>query len=497
MLTRFYEARAYTPAWLEDGHPTRQAEEAVLLLERAAEKGLSSADYDAPLLAAKLTNLRAEQRATPSELALFDAALTLALLRYTTNLAHGRVNPRSLYLDLDSNKRNIDVVALLQRGIERNQVAAETEAAEPQLPMYAALKKSLAQYRRLAADQTLPVVPTAKSKVEPGATFAGIPQLQRRLVAFGDLDPAAPERDDGDKYDDELVNAVKRFQERHGLTADGVLGSATVQEVNRPLSERVRQIEMGIERIRWLPPAPAERFIVINIPRFKLLSFDGAIGTDRPLMEMDVIVGSAGRTPTPVFADQVEYVDFSPYWNVPRSITLKELLPKLKRDPGYLARQGMEIVGAGVTTSVDASTLAELERGTVRLRQRPGAKNALGGVKFVFPNRYDVYLHSTPAHELFSRTRRDFSHGCIRVEDPVAVAEFVLFDRPDWDAERIRRSMSLPEPVRVTLERPIPILIFYTTAVVDPQGRTHFLPDIYGHDKKLAEALNKAPTALP
>jgi murein L,D-transpeptidase YcbB/YkuD len=193
----------------------------------------------------------------------------------------------------------------------------------------------------------------------------------------------------------------------------------------------------------------------------------------------------------------VEYVDFSPYWNVPRSITLKELLPKLKRDPGYLARQGMEIVGAGVTTSVDASTLAELERGTVRLRQRPGAKNALGGVKFVFPNRYDVYLHSTPAHELFSRTRRDFSHGCIRVEDPVAVAEFVLFDRPDWDAERIRRSMSLPEPVRVTLERPIPILIFYTTAVVDPQGRTHFLPDIYGHDKKLAEALNKAPTALP
>ena len=190
-------------------------------------------------------------------------------------------------------------------------------------------------------------------------------------------------------------------------STDGVLGAATIAELNRPLTERVQQIEMGIERIRWLPDAPRERFLVINIPRFKLLAFDGAVGTDRPLMEMDVIVGSAGRTPTPVFADQMEYVDFSPYWNVPRSITVKELLPKLQKDPGYLARQGMEIVG----TAGD-------HRGRCRKPRSPGTRhrppasaarceNALGGVKFMFPNRYDVYLHSTPAQELFSRTRRD------------------------------------------------------------------------------------------
>ncbi len=497
-LHRFYEARGYTPTWLENGRPTPQAAEAVSLLERAPEKGLSSADYDTSRLAVQLADLWVAPSASSAELTSFDVELTAAMLRYTTDLAHGRINPRSLYLDLETDSRNVDVVTVLQQGIEQNQLTAATESVEPQLPLYSALKRSLAQYRRLAADAALPLVPTPSGKVEPGSIFAGLSQLQARLIAFGDLDPAAASRAYGDRYEGEVVSAVKSFQERHGLIHDGVLGVATIAELNRPLAERVQQIEMGIERIRWLPDAPRERFLVINIPRFKLLAFDGAVGTDRPRMEMDVIVGSAGRTPTPVFADQMEYVDFSPYWNVPRSITVKELLPKLQKDPGYLARQGMEIVGiAGATTAVDAASLGALERGTVRLRQRPGAKNALGGVKFMFPNRYDVYLHSTPAQELFSRTRRDFSHGCIRVEDPAALAQFVLFDQPEWDAERIRKSMSLPAPLRVNLEQPMPILIFYTTAVVDAQGRTHFLPDIYGHDKKLAEALAKRPAKLP
>jgi murein L,D-transpeptidase YcbB/YkuD len=488
-VKRFYGERGYEPAWLDSGNPTPHAQEAVSLLEQAEEKGLSSADYEAPFLAERLVALRVGRPASPGELARFDAMLSVALISYTSNLARGRVDPRSVYLDLDSGKRRVDVVALLQSGLRSERLTPAIEAAEPKLPIYGALKKSLAEYRRLAAGDPLPQVPMPKAKVEPGGTLPGLPQLKRRLVAFGDLDPAALSHADNGRYVGAVVDAVKRFQYRHGLAEDGVLGAATLAELNRAPAERVQQIEMGIERIRWLPPAPPGRFLVINIPEFKLLSFDGSIGTDRPLLEMDVIVGRAGRTPTPVFADQVEYLDFSPYWNVPRSIASKELLPKLRKDPGYLARQGMELVGSGVSSTVDDAALRDLERGALRLRQRPGAKNALGGVKFVFPNRYDVYLHGTPSQELFSRTRRDFSHGCIRVEDPAALAQFVLYDRPEWDVDRIRGSMGLPQPVRVTLKQPVPILIFYTTAVVDAQGRTRFLADIYGHDRELAEAI--------
>jgi murein L,D-transpeptidase YcbB/YkuD len=491
-LKRFYEERQYQPAWLANGHPTARAQEAVSLLGRADEKGLSSADYEAPLLAQQLIALRVGPPASAHELARFDVFLTLALLSYTENLGHGRVNPRSVYLDLDSGKRRVDSVALLQAGLKSDRLTAEIEAAEPKLPIYSALKKSLGEYRRLAAGKPLPLVPTPKAKVEPGGTLAGLPELKRRLVAFGDLDPAALSHDGESGYAGEVVEAVKRFQYRHGLTQDGVLGAATVSELNRAPAERVRQIEMGLERIRWLPPVPPGRFLVINIPEFKLLSFDGSIGVDRPLLEMDVIVGRAGRTPTPVFADQIEYLDFSPHWNVPRSIARNELLPKLRKDPGYLARQGMEFVGTGVSSTVNEAALADLERGALRLRQRPGAKNALGGVKFMFPNRYDVYLHGTPAQELFSRTRRDFSHGCIRAENPTALAQFVLYDRPDWDVDRIRASLALAQPIRVTLKQPMPILIFYTTAVVDAQGRTRFLPDIYGHDRALADAIRRS-----
>lgn len=489
-LERFYVERGYAPAWTEDGRPNGPSDEAVALLEHAGEQGLASSEYDATGIAHELVDLRSG--ATPAsarELAVFDAKLTLALIRYTSHLAHGRIDPGSVYPDLEESARRVDVVALIQRGLDSGRLTAEVESAAPQLPLYARLAQALAQYRLLAAGAPLPLVPVPKAKVTPGAAFAGLPQLKQRLVAFGDLDPAALKRRDGTRYDGALVDAVKRFQYRHGLTEDGVLGQTTVDAMNRPVAERVRQIEMGMERVRWLPPLPSGRFLVVNIPEFQLLAFDHAGTADRPLLAMPVIVGRAEKTPTPVFVAKVEYLDFSPYWNVPRSIAVKELLPKLRADPGYLAREGMEIVGSGVRREVNAATLSELERGAVRVRQRPGSRNALGGVKFMFPNRHDVYLHSTPSQKLFSRTRRDFSHGCIRVADPVALSQFVLFDRPDWDADRARAAMTLPQPRRVNLKQPIPILIFYTTTVVDADGRIRFLPDVYDDDAKLAQAL--------
>jgi murein L,D-transpeptidase YcbB/YkuD len=489
-LERFYATRNFVPAWTVDGQPTHQADEAVALLQRADEQGLASVDYQALDLGRRLADLRGSTaQASGRELAVFDADLTLSLVRYTLNLAHGRLDPASRYPDLEDNVRDVDAVALLQRGLENDRLAAEIESAAPRLPPYDRLTQALAAYRRLAADASLPLVPIPPTKVSPGAIFTGLPQLKERLVAFGDLDPAALKQRNGNRYAGAVVDAVKRFQYRHGLADDGVLGQSTLAELNRSPGERVRQIEIALERMRWLPPLPDGRFLVVNIPEFRLLAFDTSTSAVNPVLDMPVIVGQAGKTPTPVFAAEVEYLDFSPYWNVPRSIAVKELLPKLKADPAYLSRQGMEIVGNGVRTEINAATLSDLERGALRLRQRPGAKNALGGVKFVFPNRHDVYLHSTPTPKLFSRTRRDFSHGCIRVAEPVALAQFLLADRPAWDADRIRTSMSRPQPLRVNLAEPVPILILYTTVVVDAVGRIRFLPDIYGHDTKLAQAL--------
>jgi murein L,D-transpeptidase YcbB/YkuD len=488
-ISKFYATRDFTPAWTLNGRPNAQAEEAAGLLGRAAKDGLSSADYNTLRIARDLDGLRNElATASPQQLAAFDARLTAALIRYASHLAHGRIDPRRVNVEMEGGRRRVDVAALLQRALDGDQLTAEIEAAAPQLPAYAALKKALGEYRRLK-DASLPAVPVPKKKIAPGEVFAGRPQLDERLAAFGDLDPNAIKRRDGNRYSGAIVEAVKRFQYRHGLAQDGVLNAATLAELNRPLAERVRQIEMGMERIRWLPPVSDGRFLLVNIPEFKLLAFDGASAAYRPRLEMAVIVGRAGKTPTPIFADELEYLDFSPYWNVPRSIAVKELLPKLKQDPGYLTRQGMELVGKGGRAEADAVALAELERGVLRLRQRPGTRNALGGVKFMFPNRHEVYLHSTPAPKLFNRTRRDFSHGCIRVADPVALAQFVLVDHPAWDTTRIRASMSLPRPLRVNVSEPLPILIVYTTAVVDTEGRVRFLPDIYNEDAKLARAL--------
>jgi len=497
MLRRFYAGRGYVPAWTQGGRPSHQAQEAVALLEHAPQKGLVSADYDTARLEDRIRILGTSSAPSAEDLAAFDIRLTLAVFRFASHLVHGRIGPRTTQPDLENSQRRFDVAALIQRGLEADRLTAEVESVEPRFPLYAALKTSLAEYRRLAADPSVPVVPVPARRVEPGDAFAGLPQLKRRLAALGDLDANGLARRGGTRYEGEVVRAVKRFQYRHGLLEDGVLGAATVAELNRPLAERVRQIEIGIERTRWLPPLPPARFVVINIPAFELLGYDSAIGGGRATLESKVIVGRAGKTPTPTLVAQMEELEFSPYWNVPRTIAVKELLPKLKNDPSYLSREGMELVGNGIRKEVDSVALADLERGAVRLRQRPGAKNALGGVKFVLPNRHDVYLHSTPLQQLFGRIRRDFSHGCIRVADPVALAQFVLADRPNWAPDRIRDSMRRTQPLWVPVKPPLPVLIVYATAVVDAEGRTRFLPDIYDQDTSLMRTFAAAsPSSL-
>ena len=283
---------------------------------------------------------------------------------------------------------------------------------------------------------------------------------------------------------------MRRFQGRHGLDADGALGKATLAALAVPVAQRTTQLELALERLRWLPHLDEHGFLAVNIPMFHLWGWGARPVRGTPDFEMDVIVGRALDTETPVFVEELRYLIFRPYWNVPPSILRNEILPAIARDRSYLDRQNMEIVaGAGDDASALEATdenLARLRTGGLRVRQRPGPKNSLGLVKFVFPNDDNIYMHGTPAPQLFGRARRDFSHGCVRVADPVKLAEWLLRDRPEWTRERVLAAMQGPASERVTLTRPVQVILFYLTAVVMPEdGSVRFADDIYGHDGRL------------
>ena len=260
---------------------------------------------------------------------------------------------------------------------------------------------------------------------------------------------------------------------------------------------RLRQIELALERWRWLPYREAQRRIVVNVPEFMLDAYAAAADSGKPALSMRVIVGNARKTRTPLFSGEMRFVEFSPYWNVPPSIAQSETLPRLRRDPGYLARQGFELVTSEgkVLTALSEGDLEAVARGQMRIRQRPGASNALGDIKFVFPNPDNIYLHHTATRQLFKRERRDFSHGCIRVEAPVELAKFVLAGEAEWTGERIVQAMRRGKSMTVRLGETLPVIISYSTAVVR-DGRVHFVPDIYGYDAMLAEALQRRSAAL-
>jgi murein L,D-transpeptidase YcbB/YkuD len=325
--------------------------------------------------------------------------------------------------------------------------------------------------------------------LRPGDAYAGASALHRLLRALGDLPPATPPP--AERYDAALVQGVRHFQSRHGLAADGVIGAATWVALAVPPAQRAQQIALALERLRWLPDMSGQPFIGINIPMFRLWARDAAGGVPAG---MAVVVGRALNTQTPVLFDAMSHVIFRPYWNVPRSILRNEVLPALERDAGWLRRNDMEIVRGGgddaQPLALDAASLAGLRQGSLRVRQRPGPKNSLGLVKFIFPNDANVYLHGTPAPALFGRARRDFSHGCVRVEDPLALAQWVRREQPQWTRERIEAAMAGSAPVRVDLKRPLPVILFYVTAMVIPSDQAlHFADDIYGHDTRLAHAL--------
>jgi murein L,D-transpeptidase YcbB/YkuD len=488
-----YEPVAYAPVWFADGRPLPAAHEAVDALLAAEYRGLVPADYDADrldaLLRASATGLPLAGRA----LGMTDAAISLAFFRQLSDRRIGRVNPKNLHVDLDIEHKKLDLAAEVRSALAAGRVGRLAVEVEPQLEQYGRVKQALAVRRALAAVEVEPV-PEVK-KLSPGDTWAGVGALAARLASLGDLggDEAAALASGG-VYGERLAAAVKRFQYRHGLAEDGVVGARTLAALNVPPARRVRQLELALERLRWLPEVNPRPLIVVNVPAFRLWAWGPGASAGHPSLAMDVVVGRALDRQTPLFTKEMTFVVFYPYWNVPYGITRRDVVPKLREDPAYLASQEMELVASfgqreAGTSEVTPAAIDALLRGTLKVRQRPGPANALGPAKFIMPNDADIYLHGTPAKGLFAKARRDFSSGCIRVADPAALAELVLAGAEGWDRARIEAAMAGPREQRVNLPRPVTVDIVYLTAYVESDGSVHFLDDVYGLDAKLEEAI--------
>lgn len=492
----FGVVRAQPFMWVEQGRPTEQAVQAVDILMRAGEHALDPAVYDARALQQDVLDAAQGRDLLPDEAATLDKSLTAAMERFLSDLHVGRVDPRKVNANFDGHDPLMFNAAFyLYSAVSENRLVQAVREAAPTLPIYADLQSALASYRELQDHEAwatpLPAIPG--NKLEPGQAYGGLQALAYRLATLGDLSPDAflPAR-----YEGILVDAVKKFQLRHGLEQDGIVGRGTLAQLEVTPAQRIRQIELSMERLRWTPLLQGERIVVVNLPEFMLYAYEVRGGQIEPALEMRVVVGKALDTDTPVFDEDMTQVEFSPYWNIPISIARSETIPRLRRDPAYFDQQGLEFVtrDGQVIRTLSDSNLQAVQNGQMRIRQRPGPRNAVGDIKFILPNNGNIYLHHTPAMQLFERNRRDFSHGCIRVEEPVALAQFVLRNEPSWTEDRIRAAMSAGKSRTIRLPQPIPVVIAYSTAVVK-HGSVYFFPDIYGHDKLLDAALRESTRA--
>ncbi len=458
------------------------------LFRNAWKKGLEPEDYDASRWESRLPALQGSA-ADPAD---FDVSLTVSTMRYISDLRIGRINPQHLKFGLSVEQKKYDLAQFLrERLLPASDLSAVVDSVEPPFPGYRRTQQALARYTELARTDDGEKLPVPAKPVEPGQVYPGVARLARILRLLGDLPTDAAGPADSQLYDGTLAEAMKRFQRRHGLDDDGRLGPITLKHLNVPLTDRVRQLQLTLERWRWLPDEFSSPPIVVNIPDFRLRALDEG---NKIAREMRVVVGKAMRTQTPVFSRDMTYVVLRPYWNIPPGILRRDVLPAIKRDPNQIASKNYEIttLDGKVVTSGEVSddVLAQLQAGRLAIRQKPGPTNALGLIKLMFPNEHHVYLHSTPASELFSRSRRDFSSGCIRVEEPAELAAWVLRHNSGWTVERVRQEMQNGrDNVTVSLARRVPVFIVYGTAIAYENNEVHFYDDIYGHDTKLAELL--------
>ena len=482
--------------------PTPQALQMIALLQRADRKGLSPDDYDGSRWRARLDKLKpASRNPLEEDAAKFDLALTVCAMRYISDLHIGRVNPRRVAFAFDVQSKKYDLAEFLKDHVApADDVAAALADVEPSYPGYRRTIQALQTYLRLAGKddgEQLPApTPASKKSIVNGDRYSGVPRLVRLLRLLGDLPADVTIPPDPAVYEAPLVEAVRNFQRRHGRDPSGRIDQQTLADLNVPLSRRIQQMQWTLERWRWLPAECPSPIIVVNIPEFQLRGYDKDFIVG---VTMKVVVGRSYGHKTPVFSGAMSDIVFRPYWQVPESIVRSEMIPLLRKDPAYLPAYltigNFELTdsrGNVVNTENDAGkTLDQLRAGKLLIRQKPGPNNALGLVKFVFSNSYNVYLHDTPIRASFAEPRRDFSHGCIRLEKPSDLAAWVLRDNPGWTADRIRAAMNDSVSQRVHLAHPFPVAILYGTVVVLEDGVVRFYDDIYGHDVALQRALAK------
>lgn len=490
-LPRFYRGRGFVPAWVDELGPRPLADSALWAVEGAILEGLESSHYHLARIRDVYADVRRARLANgtldPARLAELDLLLTDAFLLYASHLAEGRVDPITIHPEWTAGRRSVDLVAELDMALATGRVGEVLEGLLPTHPAYARLRDVLADYRRVAGRGGWPELPGRT--LEPGMRDPAVALLRQWLRLSGDLAPARPDSYE-QFYDAEVEVAVRRFQARHGMDPDGVVGLPTSALMNVPVEDRIRQIELSMERWRWLPRDLGDRHILVNIAGLDMNVMEG----DSSVFHSRVLVGQRYRK-TPVFSDRMTYLVMNPTWTIPPGILEEDKLPLIREDAGYLARNNIQVLASDGRvmdpSGIDFSAMTG--RTAYRFRMDPGPENPLGMVKFMFPNPHHIYLHDTPDHEDFDRPGGAISSGCIRVERALDLTEYLLADLPGWDRPRIDSTLGRPGERTIPLRQPLPIHILYWTAWVDPDGAAHFRRDIYERDEALAEALLSPP----
>jgi murein L,D-transpeptidase YcbB/YkuD len=491
-LATFYDDRNYEVAWTRDGAPTPSATAFIQQFRDAATKGLLPEDYDASRWAGRVQALSSK---SADAISLFDVAMTVNVMRYISDLRIGRVNPQHFNFDIHVQDKKYDLAEFVSdNAVDATDVPKLIAGVEPDSDEYRQTEAALAHYLDLARQQQQSPsepLPTVAKPVSAGGHYSAAAALLTRLQLEGDADAATPVPSDG-IFDAFLSTALKSYQHRHGFTEDGKLTPQTINSMNLPMDLRVAQLQDSLERWRWLPEPYLHARLMVNLPEFVLRGYDPDHKLD---FTMRVVIGQVkGDHQTPVFTHMMKYLVFRPYWSVPVDIAKKELVPHIQANHGYLASKNFEVTNNKGVVQTDY-TARQVSQGMVMVREKPGPKNSLGLVKFIFPNQYDIYLHSTPAVSLFERSRRDFSHGCIRVQKPDDLAVWVLQGQSgDWDLDKVQDAMNNGQDNHtVSLKTPLPIVIFYLTAIVDEDGQAHFFDDIYGYDADMQKVFAKGP----
>jgi murein L,D-transpeptidase YcbB/YkuD len=494
-VAKLYETNDYSLLWIQNGRLRPQGLAVIELLQNAGAKGLDTEDYDGSRWQDRLLKLgqkKLDQKPSEQDLISFDTALTVSAMRYIRAIHCGRVNPQEFKFQLDVEGHQLPLAEFIQTNVlNASDPAAEIQKLEPPFLGYRKLLALLPVYEGYANRAEWEKFPTVTKTVRPGQPYAGVARLGQFLQVIGDIPAGAQLNPNATIYDGALVEGLKHYQDRHGETPTGNLDARTINELNTPPAARIRQIKLTLERWRWLPHSFPQPPVVVNLPEFRARAMnpDGTVAFYK-----NVIIGKAYGHKSPIFEKEIQYVVFRPYWEVTPSIQRNEIVPHIQKDPKYIAKNNFEVVtpqGEVVTDNqVSPEVLEGIRSLHLMVRQKPGDTNSLGLVKIIFPNPDNVYLHGTDAPGLFSQDVRDFSHGCIRVEQPADLVAWVLRNNPGWDLERVKATMNGEKNnLQVNLATRIPVLIVYGTATVNEENQIRFFDDIYGYDAELDKAL--------